>query len=187
MKNNYQKVDYDSSTQLTSILNLKIFLFLSYKNGTCYFKELQDYLNRSKSQLSVALKKLKNIRLIKKNQGRPQKISITKKGIYVKNASLREIMKYRNYNNEKKTIKKSTNGNLKKNNKVPDRKPSEDRKQIKIEPKSKETYENFIKDVRRIVEKELIEYIGARIPLEILSDISLDIRNKIHDKLLEYF
>ena len=76
MKNIHQKVDHDNSFQVTSILNLKILLFSSYRNGACYFKELQDYLNRSKSQLSVALKKLENNRLIKKTRVRPQRIII---------------------------------------------------------------------------------------------------------------
>ena len=187
MKSDYQKVSNDNSTQLTSILNLKIFLFLSSKNGTCYFKEIQDYLNRSKSQLSVALKKLENSKFIKKNQGRPQKISITKKGIYVKNNTLREIMKFRNQDNEKKVIKNQTNGNRRKINEVPEQRPFENRRQKKTNFKKKELFKNFINDVGRIVENELIEYIGARIPLEILSDVSLDIRNKIHDKLFEYF
>ena len=44
-----------------------------------------------------------------------------------------------------------------------------------------------MKDARKIIENELIEYIGARIPLEILSTVSFEIKNKIHDKLFEYF
>ena len=184
MQINYHLIENNNS-HLTSILNLKIFLFLSHKKGTCYFKELQEYLNRSKSQLSVALKKLEQNELIKKDNGRPQKISLTKRGIYEKNITLKEIMKFRNHNSEKKNIKNSAKNNTKKIFKITQGKPIKNKTHNTSDKKV--VFDAFIKDVRRIVENELIEYIGARIPLEILSEISLEVRNKINDKLYKYF
>ena len=82
-------------------MSLKILLFLNHNNGNTSYKELTLYLNRSKSQVSLALKKLKSMNYIMKTHKRPQVISITKQGKIIKNQTLREILKF----NQKKSKK----------------------------------------------------------------------------------
>ena len=81
-------------------MSLKILLFLNYNNGNSSFKELTSYLNRSKSQVSLALKKLKNLNYIMRSHKRPQVISITKQGKIIKNQTLREILKFNHEKNK---------------------------------------------------------------------------------------
>ncbi len=51
----------DNSNKTISMMSLKILLFLNHNNGNTSFEELTSYLNRSKSQVSLALKKLKSL------------------------------------------------------------------------------------------------------------------------------
>ena len=84
----------DHNNKTISMMSLKILLFLNHNNGNASFKELTSYLNRSKSQVSLALKKLKSLNYIMRSHKRPQVISITKQGKIIKNQTLREILKF---------------------------------------------------------------------------------------------
>ena len=90
----------DNSNKTISMMSLKILLFLNHNNGNTSFKELTSYLNRSKSQVSLALKKLKNLNYILRSHKRPQVISITKQGKLIKNQTLREMLKFNQKKNK---------------------------------------------------------------------------------------
>lgn len=90
----------DHNNKTISMMSLKILLFLNHNKGNASFKELTSYLNRSKSQVSLALKKLKSLNHIMRSHKRPQVISITKQGKIIKNQTLREILKFNQKKNK---------------------------------------------------------------------------------------
>lgn len=171
--------------KITSILYLQILLFLSYRKGFAFFKDLQKYLDKSKSQISVALKKLENNKLISRNNTRPQKILITKKGINAKNNALRKILKFKKYPTEKLSKSKANNFNNSKTNYINSNLKKE--KILNFSFKREEIIKKLIKEINSILKKELNEDFGNKVPDEILSFIRLEIKNKIHDKLYEFF
>ena len=78
-----------------SIFPLKILSFLTHKKDSALFSQLAKNLNRSKSQLSVALKKLELKHLISKSVKRPMMITITEKGKSIRQTAIKSMAKYK--------------------------------------------------------------------------------------------
>ena len=83
---------------------LKILSYLrKRKRGTAFFSELTKSLDRSKSQVSVTLKKLEGDLLISKSTKKPMRITITKKGIRIHQTAIKNMSGYNlNKGSEKK-------------------------------------------------------------------------------------
>ena len=58
--------------------------------------------------------------------------------------------------------------------------------EINLETKTK-IFNSFISNAKKTIKEELIEYFEAKVPLDLIKDITLSISNKIHDMLFEYF
>ena len=184
----YNKKENNFETGYVSIFTLKILLYLSHKGGTVSFSELTKYLNRSKSQLSVALKKMVSDHLVSKSISRPMLITITKKGINTKRIAIKNIVKYQNLKPfEKKAVEQTESFTIL-NRRVALGNNIDKIKEIKpnLEIKTK-TFNAFIIEAKKTIKEELIEYFEDKVPLHLIKDITLSISNRIHDMLFEYF
>lgn len=164
-------------------------MYLHHEGGTSYFSDILNYINRSKSQLSVALKKLEKENLILKNNSRPMLISITDKGSKLRQHAIKTMVKYNTQNTLKGDIKPTTIStfNLKQNRSILNENMSKRKeKEISISQKTK-LFDNFINEVKTIVKEDLTEYFEYKIPLDLIRDITRSIYSRIHDKLFDYF
>ena len=187
MNNNNKKVNNIASNNV-SIFTLKILIYLSHKGGIVSFAELTKYLNRSKSQLSVALKKMESVDLVSKSVSRPMLITITKKGISVKRIAIKSMVKYKNLEiSEKKLMEQPFSSSiLYKTVAINNQRDGAKENEINLEVKTK-IFNAFISNAKKTIKEELIEYFEAKVPLDLIKDITLSISNKIHDMLFEYF
>ena len=102
--------------------------------------DILKYIDRSKSQLSVALKKLETAEYIRKSNTRPLIISITKKGDLLKQKIFKEILKYRE---------------IKKNNSIiQDQVVMSKQKRINQIPNKRKEHNNFKANCKYILKKK---------------------------------
>ena len=185
MKNNKEN---NSDSNRISNFPLKILMYLSHKQGTVSFTDLTKYLNRSKSQLSVALKKMESKDLVSKSTNRPMLITITKKGISIKRSAIKSMVKYKNLEiSEKKVKKQSVSPNILNKTAILNIR-RDNVKENKINPESKtKKFNAFVTKTKTTIKEDLIEYFEDKVPLDLIKDITLSVSTKIHDMLFEYF
>ncbi|MFX1502213.1 MAG: transcriptional regulator, partial [Promethearchaeota archaeon] len=77
----YQRTsNYYHRPRIISINTFKILFYLTKKEGSAYFSEIKTYLNRSSSQVSQIMRRLKIKNYVKVENCRPLKYSITELG-----------------------------------------------------------------------------------------------------------
>lgn len=103
---NQKKSNYYYRTRTISITTFIILFYLTRREGCAYFSEIKEYLNRSSSQVSQTMKRLKLKNFVKTNNSRPLKYTITELGRKVNRKTIQEFLKYRdkNYDERKKKI-----------------------------------------------------------------------------------
>ena len=164
-----------------SIMTLKILIFLHYSGKNAPFINILKYINRSKSQLSVALKKMEIAEYITKSNTRPLIISMKKKGALLRQDIIKDLLKFRKVKRQTIISKKERKNHLlNKKQEIYHAKPNSLTERMKV-------FDLFIHDVRLILKRELNEYFENRIPCELLKDIIISISHEIHNKLFEYF
>ena len=163
-------------------------MYLSHKGGTVSFGELTKYLNRSKSQLSVALKKMASKDLVLKSVNRPMQITITKKGINAKQNTLKNMVKYKKFDVSEENLKKQPSSpyimNRAINQNIRSNKAGVENRTLETKTKK---FNAFVSKTKTTIKEDLEEYFEYKVPLDLIKDITLSVSAKIHDLLFEYF
>ncbi len=149
----------DKELTLISIMMLKVLMYLHYIGGKVKFIDLKRSMNRSKSQLSVLLKKMEKKNLITKSLNRPIIISVTDNGEKTRRNAINELAKFKNEGSNKNKIKNT---------------------------KKDERIENFTRIVERIIKNEILQRFKHNIQGELVRDIVRTISAKINDLLYSF-
>lgn len=96
----YQRTsNYCRRPRIISTNTFKILFYLAQREGFAYFSEIKMYLNRSSSQVSQIMKRLKFKNYVKANNCRPLKYTITEVGRKINRQTIKDFLKYRDKKN----------------------------------------------------------------------------------------
>ncbi len=118
---NQTKSNYDYRPRTISITTFKILFYFTRREDSAYFSEIKEYLNRSSSQVSQTMKRLRLKNYVKTINSRPLKYTITVLGRKVIRKTIQEFLKYRDkdYDERKENnIKKTLRSHKKNDNEV---------------------------------------------------------------------
>ncbi|MFX1276981.1 MAG: hypothetical protein ACFFBP_06805 [Promethearchaeota archaeon] len=141
--------DNESENISLSLIQLKVLIFLNFRKNGAKFKEIQSWLERNKSQVSIILTTLKSKNLISRVGFRPQINFITIKGREIAMNELKNVFKstpllnyFENFLHRKEISKfNKTNTEILYNNR---------RKNVKINSVLIDTLVNGFKDYLKI-------------------------------------
>ncbi|MFX1569008.1 MAG: hypothetical protein ACFFCV_11655 [Promethearchaeota archaeon] len=101
-----QKVNYYSRPRTISINSFKILFYLTKRKGTAYFSEIKSFLNRSSSQVSQIMRRLRLKKYVIIKSNRPLKYAITELGRKVNKRTINDFLRYKDENcNDSKSLK----------------------------------------------------------------------------------
>jgi len=96
LTNTSQKTShYYYRPRIISIHTFKILFYLTKREGSAYFSEIKTYLNRSSSQVSQIMRRIKAKNYVKGDNCRPLKYSITELGRKVNKQTIKDFLRYR--------------------------------------------------------------------------------------------